>query len=60
MPAAFAFKEVGNDLAHLKLWQDYYRRKVTAKKIWNIVIKTGSILAIILSLIKLWETLFNR
>lgn len=54
-----AFKEAGNDLAYFKLWQEYYRKKVTLKKIWNVIIKTGSILAIILSLIKLWETLFK-
>ena len=53
----FAFKEVGNDFAYFKLWQDYYKRKVTASKIWNFVIKIGSILAIILSIIKLWETI---
>lgn len=56
----FAFKEGGNDLAYFKLWQEYYRRKVTATKIWNILIKIGSILAIILSIIKLWETLFKK
>jgi hypothetical protein len=56
----YAFKEVGNDLAYFKLWQDYYKRKVTASKIWNFVIKIGSILAIILSIIKLWETIANH
>lgn len=51
-----AFKEVGSDLAYFKLWQIYYKRKVTSAKIWNLVVKIGSVLAIILSIIKLWET----
>ena len=55
----FEFKEAGNNLAYFKLWQKYYRQKVISKNIWNVIIKTGSILAIILSLIKLWETLFK-
>lgn len=56
----FAFGEVGNDLAYFKLWQIYYKRKVTVKKVWEVVVKTGSVLAIILSLIKLWETVSKK
>jgi hypothetical protein len=55
-----AFQEIGEDLAYFKLWQDYYKRKVTAKKVWDFVVKVGSVLAIILSLIKLWETFFKK
>ena len=54
----FGFQEIGHDLAYFKLWQDYYKRKVTANKIWDVAIKVGSILAIVLSIIKLWETFF--
>jgi hypothetical protein len=52
----FAFKEMGSDLAYFRLWQLYYKRKVIKVLIWNLVIKIGSILAIILSIIKVWET----
>jgi hypothetical protein len=52
----FGFQEIGHDLAYFKLWQDYYKRKVTAQKVWDIIVKIGSVLAIGLSLIKLWET----
>lgn len=52
------FEGVGHDLAYFKLWQSYYKRKVTAIKTWDIIIKVGSVLAIALSLLKLWETLF--
>lgn len=56
----FAFQEIGEDLAYFKLWQDYYKRKVTAKKVWDIVVKVGSVLAIVLSIIKLWETFLKK
>jgi hypothetical protein len=51
------FQDAGHDLAYFKLWQRYYKRKVSAKKIWNIVTKVGSVLAIVLSIIKLLESL---
>lgn len=53
----FDFAGVGHDLAYFKLWQVYYKRKITKQKIWEIVIKVGSLLGIILSIIKLWEVL---
>lgn len=49
------FSATGENWAYFKLWQKYYKRKVTKEKIWNLVVKTGSILAIILSIIKLLE-----
>lgn len=49
------FHATGESWAYFKHWQLYYRRKVTLKKTWNIIIKTGSILAIILSIIKFIE-----
>lgn len=49
------FSAIGENWAYFKLWQKYYKRKVTKEKIWNLVVKTGSILAIILSIIKLLE-----
>lgn len=49
------FSATGENWAYFKLWQKYYKRKVTKEKIWDIVIKTGSVLAIILSVIKFLE-----
>jgi len=56
----FEFQGVGHNLAYFKLWQDYYKRKMTAKKVWDTVVKVGSVLAIILSIIKLWETFSKK
>ena len=56
----FKFQEIGQDLAYFKLWQGFYKRKVTAKKTWEVVVKIGSVLAIILSIIKLWETISKK
>ena len=53
----FGFKDIGHDLAYFKLWQNYYNCKVTTKKIWDVVVKVGSVLAIILSIIKFLEYL---
>lgn len=49
------FQGIGHDLAYFKLWQNYYKRKVTVKRVWDAIVKVGSVLAIILSIIKLWE-----
>jgi len=52
------FNAVGDNWAYFSHWQTYQRRKIILTKIWDIVIKTGSILAILLSIIKLIETIF--
>lgn len=49
------FPSVGENWAYFSYWQKYQKRKTTKKKIWNTIIKTGSVLAIILSLIKFYE-----
>lgn len=54
----FDFKAVGNDLAYFKLWQEYYKSKVTGERVWSFVIKLGSFLGIVLGIIKLYEILF--
>ncbi|MDR3652595.1 MAG: hypothetical protein P4L34_06455 [Paludibacter sp.] len=53
----YDFKSTGEDWAYFNHWQKYYKRKITLNKVWNIVIKTGSVLAIILSILKLFEFL---
>lgn len=55
----FRFEEVGDDMGYFKLWQEYHRRKITAKRVWGIIVKTGSILAIILTVIKLVEVFLS-
>jgi len=52
----FDFKATGENWAYFNYWQKYYRQKVILNKVWEIVVKTGSILAIILTIIKLIET----
>ncbi|MBE7510475.1 MAG: hypothetical protein HS118_09795 [Bacteroidia bacterium] len=51
------FPAVGENWAYFSHWQTYQKRKITREKIWNIIIKTGSVLAIILSIIKFLEYL---
>lgn len=51
----FRFEDIGENWAYFQYWQKFYRRKVTKEKIWDYTIKTGSILAILLSVIKLLE-----
>lgn len=54
------FPGVGENWAYFKFWADNYKRKVTLKKVWDIIVKVGSVLAIILSIIKLWETFSKK
>lgn len=51
----FDFQAVGENWAYFNYWQIFQRRKITKEKIWDLTIKIGSILAIILSFIKLYE-----
>lgn len=53
------FKTAGEDLAYFKLWQEYYKSKVTAERVWSFVIKLGSFSGIVLGLVKLYEILFK-
>jgi len=53
------FEEAGDDMGYFKLWQEYHKRKITTKKAWNVIVKTGSVLAIILTVIKLIEVLLS-
>ena len=54
------FFGVGESWAYFKQWADGYKKKLTRKKIWDIITKAGSLLAIILSVIKLWETFSKK
>lgn len=49
------FPSVGENWAYFKLWAAYYKKKLKRKKAWDIITKIGSILAILLSLLKVWE-----
>jgi hypothetical protein len=52
----FDFKGTGENWAYFYHWQKYHKRKVTLNKVWDITIKVGSVLAIVLTIIKLVET----
>lgn len=49
------FKATGENWAYFDHWQKYQKHKITKAKIWDYTVKTGSILAIILSIIKFFE-----
>jgi len=49
------FPGIGENWAYFNHWQMYYKRKVTGEKLWNVIIKTGSILAFFLSISKIIE-----
>lgn len=49
------FQATGESWAYFKHWQKYQRRKITKEKIWDVIIKTGGILAILLSVLKVLE-----
>jgi len=51
----FDFPAVGESWAYFNHWQTYQKRKITKEKIWNVVVKIGSVLAILLSFLKLIE-----
>lgn len=49
------FSEVGENWAYFSQWQYYYKKKLTKEKAWNIVTRVGSVLAILLSVLKILE-----
>jgi hypothetical protein len=51
------FSAIGEDWAYFNHWQIFQKRKITCDKIWNIIVKSGSVLAIILSVMKFFEYL---
>ena len=53
----FDFRIIGENWAYFEVWQTHQKQKVTKEKIWDFIVKTGSIFAILLSIIKLFEIL---
>ena len=51
----FDFPAIGENWAYFKYWQIYKKRKITKEKIWNVTVKVGGVLAIILSVLKFLE-----
>jgi len=51
----FDFPAVGESWAYFQHWQTYQKRKITKEKIWDITVKIGGVLAIILSILKFLE-----
>ncbi len=52
------FKQEGEEWAYFHIWQKYERRKMKRKNIWSYITKTGAVLAIALTLIKLYQLFF--
>lgn len=51
------FAEYGTNWAYFMHWQQNQKNQLKKEKIWNSLIKTGAILGIILSIMKLFEIL---
>lgn len=51
------FKETGVNWAYFNHWQQYYKKKIFLEKFWEVIVKVGSISAILLSIDKLLEAL---
>jgi hypothetical protein len=49
------YSGAGESWAYFDYWQKYQKRKITKEKVWDFIIKTGSILALLLSILKLLE-----
>jgi len=52
------FKQEGIEWAYFHIWQKYERRKMKRKNVWEHITKTGAVLAIALTLIKLYQLFF--
>ena len=51
------FPETGESWAYFQYWRNVYKLKIKKEKIWNFIVRTGSILAFILTIFKLYEIL---
>ncbi|HAF27803.1 MAG TPA: hypothetical protein DCG75_02035 [Bacteroidales bacterium] len=51
------FKAVGESWAYFQYWSDKYRKKLRKEKLWVNFVRVGSILAFILTALKLYEIL---
>lgn len=56
----FDFAAVGKDWAYFYMWRRLKKRKITISNVWTWIIKTGSILAIILTILKIIEMLICK
>lgn len=54
------FPATGKNWAYFEHWQKTYKLKLKKEKIWSIVIKTGSLLAFILTILKLYEIITKK
>lgn len=50
----------GENMEYFKIWQKYQKRKYLKKNIWNNIIKIGSLLGFVLSIIKILELVNNK
>ncbi len=55
----FDFASIGENWAYFEYWKKSYNRILKKEKIWNNIVKTGSVLAFILTILKLYEILIK-
>jgi hypothetical protein len=51
----FDFPSMGESWAYFDHWKRYQKWKIRKEMVWDVIVKTGSIQAIILSRLKLLE-----
>lgn len=51
----YDFPSIGENWAYFSYWQEYHKRKLTWVKVWDIIVKTGTLLAFLLSISKASE-----
>ncbi len=56
----FDFAGIGESWAYFDYWRKYYKRKLKKERIWGYLVKIGSVLAFILTLLKLYDLLIKK
>lgn len=56
----FDFPPIGENWAYFDYWKKSYNKKLTKEKIWNYITKIGSLLAFILTILKLYDIIVNK
>lgn len=51
------FEEVGRTWAYFEVWSRAERRKIFRRTFWDIAVKTGALLGVVLAIIKILEVL---
>lgn len=49
------FEEIGKNWAYFEIWSRAERKKIFRKNLWDVMVKTGALLGILLAIIKIVE-----